>query len=91
MLGRVGDAFHLELTTCRAHKVKPSPTPDDLIVLYLPDENDWQNACERMLTAGFLAVRSLNPYWDARGRTFEDPDGYRFVLQNTGWTNSLIR
>ncbi len=26
-----------------------------------------------------------NPYWDKLGRTFEDPDGYRVVLQNADW------
>jgi len=25
------------------------------------------------------------PYWDAHGRTFEDLDGYRVVLQNAAW------
>jgi hypothetical protein len=25
---------------------------------------------------------AFNPYWDRSGRTFEDPDGYRVVLQN---------
>jgi hypothetical protein len=27
----------------------------------------------------------FNPYWDRRGRTFADPDGYRVVLQNSPW------
>ncbi len=25
-------------------------------------------------------------YWDRQGITFEDPDGYRVVLQRTDWT-----
>jgi len=28
---------------------------------------------------------SENPYWDVNGVTFEDPDGWRIVLQNAGW------
>jgi hypothetical protein len=32
-------------------------------------------------------VRSFNPYWDARGRTYADHDGYRIVLQNAEWAN----
>jgi hypothetical protein len=43
-----------------------------------------------MLAAGFREVASFNPYWDARGRTFEDPDGYRTVLQNAAWTPASI-
>ena len=39
----------------------------------------------RMLAAGFRSVSSANPYWDVRGRTFEDLDGYRVVLQNSAW------
>jgi hypothetical protein len=30
-------------------------------------------------------VRSYNPYWEEAGVTFEDPDGYRVVLQNAEW------
>jgi hypothetical protein len=40
-----------------------------------------------MLAAGFRQVTSFNPYWDVRGRTYEDEDGYRIVLQNAEWTN----
>jgi len=36
----------------------------------------------RMTDAGFRMVASWNPYWNARSRTFEDPDGYRVVIQN---------
>ncbi|MGB5102475.1 MAG: hypothetical protein WBO04_04040 [Steroidobacteraceae bacterium] len=38
-----------------------------------------------MYAAGFVAVQPYNPYWSRLGRTFEDPDGYRVVLQNAGW------
>jgi hypothetical protein len=30
-------------------------------------------------------VKAFNPYWDRKGRTFADPDGYRVVLQNAAW------
>ena len=39
----------------------------------------------RMYSAGYQAEKSHNPYWDKLGMTFEDPDGYRVVLQNTSW------
>ncbi len=32
-----------------------------------------------------LILPSYNPYWDPQGRTFEDIDGYRVVLQNAAW------
>jgi catechol 2,3-dioxygenase-like lactoylglutathione lyase family enzyme len=87
MLGRADAGYHFEFTHCRGHAVRPTPTAEDLVVLYLPDAAQWSRTCADMLAAGFRAVRSFNPYWDARGRTFEDPDGYRIVLQNDAWTN----
>jgi len=87
MLGRAGVSWHIEFTFCHAHPVRPSPTQEDLIVLYFPDEICWREGCDRMLKADFRLVAALNPYWDVRGRTFADPDGYRIVLQNAVWTN----
>jgi hypothetical protein len=85
MLGRAGAPYHFELTRCREHPIEPAPTAEDLVVLYIPDEGEWRAACEAMLAAGFLRVASFNPYWDVRGRTFVDPDGYRTVLERAAW------
>ncbi|HZR38146.1 MAG TPA: VOC family protein [Nevskia sp.] len=85
MLGWPGAAYHLELTVCRAHPVPPSPGPEDLLVFYFPDQAAWSAACERLSRAGFTRVPSLNPYWDQRGRTYQDADGYRTVLENAAW------
>ncbi|WP_425536797.1 hypothetical protein [Ensifer adhaerens] len=41
-----------------------------------------------MRDAGFLPVPSFNPFGDRNGKTFEDPDGYRTVLQNAAWRQS---
>jgi catechol 2,3-dioxygenase-like lactoylglutathione lyase family enzyme len=81
MLGDPKSRYHFEFTHCHAHPVAPTPTAEDLVVLYIPEESEWQASCSNMLAAGFKQVRSFNPYWDARGHTFEDPDGYRTVLQ----------
>jgi uncharacterized damage-inducible protein DinB len=37
---------------------------------------------DRLLGLGHRPVQSFNQYWDRNGATFEDPDGYRVVLQN---------
>jgi len=87
MLGLAGAGYHFEFTYCRTHPVAPAPTAEDLAVFYLPSQTDWQDACARMLAAGFKQVTSFNPYWESRGRTFEDHDGYRIVLQNAEWSN----
>ncbi|WP_423223025.1 hypothetical protein [Candidatus Amarolinea aalborgensis] len=33
-------------------------------------------------------VQPANPYWERSGRTFEDPDGYRVVLQHARWSSN---
>jgi hypothetical protein len=78
--------YHFEFTVERASREPiPPPPHDDLIVLYIPDEAEWHAAVARMERAGFAARPSNNPYWDVRGRTFEDPEGRRVVLQNAAW------
>lgn len=85
MLGQPAGTWHLEFTRCRNHEVAPSPTAEDLLVLYEPDTSRWRAACERLRAAGFAAVTPHNPYWERRGCTFADADGYRLVLQNDAW------
>lgn len=55
------------------------------LVFYLPDPVEWEAAVAQMLAHGYGPVTSANPYWDVHGKTFEDPDGYRVVLQNGAW------
>ena len=85
ILGTLGAAYHLEFTRKRGHFVGRAPTADHLLVFYLPDE-PWREAVDRMIGACYEPVPSFNPYWDRAGRTFEDPDGYRVVLQNASWS-----
>jgi catechol 2,3-dioxygenase-like lactoylglutathione lyase family enzyme len=85
MLGRRGAAYHLEFTRKAGHAAGRAPTEDNLLVFYLPDADEWAAAVARMEAAGHRPVRAFNPYWDRQGRTFEDPDGYRVVLQHAAW------
>lgn len=85
MLGIPGGPYHLEFTHQRGHEAGRAPSKDNVLVYYLPDEHEWQAAVDRMVAAGYPPVSSANPYWDRHGRTFEDPDGYRVVLQNAAW------
>lgn len=87
MLGTADMPYHFEFTACRSHPVAPHPTEEDLVVFYVPDQQEWERRCDSMRAAGFLQVSSFNPYWDLRGRTFQDPDGYRVVLQRASWAN----
>jgi hypothetical protein len=87
MLGLEGSSYHFEFTHCPTHPVAPAPTAEDLLVFYIPAPAEWEAACTSMLAAGFKQVSSFNPYWENRGHTYEDPDGYRVVLQQSSWSN----
>jgi hypothetical protein len=82
ILGLPNCAWHLEFTCQRGVTVGRAPTTEHLLVAYYPEKSEWEAAVQRMLDAGVESVRSENPYWDVSGKTFEDPDGYRVVLQN---------
>ncbi|MCP3165891.1 VOC family protein [Myxococcus sp. QH3KD-4-1] len=86
MLGQVGTPYHLEFTVERGHEAPRAPSPEHLLVFYVPRRAEWESRVKRMVQAGFQPVRSHNPYWDVHGKTFEDPDGYRVVLYQGEWT-----
>lgn len=85
MLGWPGSAWHLELVDDRT--LRPSPTDEDLLVLYMgqPISDDL---IRRMVRAGGQRVSARNPYWDEWGVTIQDPDGYRLVLSYRDWVNA---
>jgi catechol 2,3-dioxygenase-like lactoylglutathione lyase family enzyme len=85
MFGRVGGAYHLEFTHRHGHSAGRASTSDNLLVFYLPDRVEWEQAVQQMIDRGYSPTPSFNPYWDINGVTFEDPDGYRVVLQNAAW------
>jgi catechol 2,3-dioxygenase-like lactoylglutathione lyase family enzyme len=86
MLGREDAPYHFEFTHAHGLTAGRAPTEDNLLVFYLPDITDWEAAVRSMRDAGFDPIPAFNPYWDRDGLTFEDPDGYRIVLQHTAWT-----
>lgn len=85
MVGILGETYHFEFTQQQGHSVGRTPTQDNLIVFYLPDQKEWQRAVNQIKAVGYAPVKSYNPYWEKSGVTFEDPDGYRVVLQNAAW------
>ncbi|SRR5258706_8202299 len=85
VLGNKEMPYHFEFTHHHDHSVGRAPTQDNLLVFYISDKNKWNECCKQMLTAGFKQVNSYNPYWDKSGRTFEDVDGYRVVIENSAW------
>ncbi|MDF1781504.1 MAG: VOC family protein [Alcanivoracaceae bacterium] len=85
IIGHPNHAYHLEFTHHSGTVVGRAPTQDNLLVFYIADHSAWLESCKNMKAAGFIGVQSYNSYWDAAGKTFEDLDGYRVVLQNSEW------
>jgi len=86
IIGHKEHNYHFEFTHHRGTKVGKAPTQDNLLVFYFSDNSTWQECCVKMLSAGFKEVTAYNNYWDDVGKTFEDLDGYRVVLQNREWS-----
>ena len=85
MLGHPEAGWHLEFTHQLGTPPPKAPNEEHLLVFYLPDEDAFSAAVKRMKAADFVPVGPINPYWALNGRTFEDLDGYRVVLQNAAW------
>ncbi len=85
ILGNENAPYHLEFTHHHGTTVGKAPTEDNLIVFYISSSEEWEKQCSKMVKAGFKHVNSYNPYWDKNGKTFEDVDGYRVVLENSEW------
>ncbi|MFB9994963.1 VOC family protein [Deinococcus oregonensis] len=85
MLGLRGAAWHLELTHLATRSVLPTPTEDDLLVLYLGRPVE-PSVIQHFTECGGTHVPALNPYWDTYGVTIQDPDGYCLVLCRQEWT-----
>jgi catechol 2,3-dioxygenase-like lactoylglutathione lyase family enzyme len=86
MLGWAESNWHLELTRSVDEPIAPTPTVDDLLVIYL-DGTVPGVLVERLVSAGGIVVPAHNPYWDEWGVTIQDPDGYRLVLCTRSWSN----
>jgi len=86
IIGDRKQLYHLEFTHHKGARAMGAQNPDNLLVFYIPNKEIWQRTCTRMVASGFIELQSFNPYWDISGKTFEDLDGYRVVLQNQEWT-----
>ena len=79
VLGHAGQPYQLEFTCQPGKPAEGSASPEHLLVFYLAD-SEWLERCAAMTDAGFRAVPSANPFWEACGTTYEDLDSYRVVL-----------
>ncbi len=83
MVGLPNTDYHLEFTEHENGSPCPAPTKDNLLVLYIPDKETIEHMAVKLQEMGYPEVEPENPYWEEKGVTIEDPDGWRVVLMNT--------
>lgn len=83
MIGVPDASYHLEFTQHIDGSPCPAPTDDNLLVFYIPDKKQIDIIETRLAAMGYLAVPPENAYWQEKGATIADPDGWRIVLMNT--------
>ncbi len=79
-IGPPGGAWHLELTHHTSGEPVPTPTDDDLLVLYV-SADEAATVTARVSAAGHPSFVHPNPYWANVGAfCHRDPDGYVLVI-----------
>lgn len=79
VLGMPDGRYHLEFTHHMHGSPCPAPTRDNLLVFYL-EAADVERLAARMQAANIPEAEPENPWWNAGGHTYEDPDGWRIVF-----------
>lgn len=73
------DAWEVEFVVDHHAPAPRAPTAEHLLVLSLAPQ-EVEARATRLDALGFARVTPNNPWWSRHGVTFEDPDGYHFVL-----------
>jgi catechol 2,3-dioxygenase-like lactoylglutathione lyase family enzyme len=80
ILGHSQTPWELEITHHSSGLPLPSPTDEDIIVLYA-DRHSADEIINRLLQAGHLPIEHPNPYWRTMGASVHtDPDGYTLII-----------
>ena len=82
MFGLPGVTYHIESTEHESGTPLPAPSPDQLLVFYLPSWEERNRVVQRLLQMGYETVEPENPYWKTHGITVKDPDQYAVVLMD---------
>lgn len=83
LFGLPGKDYHLEFTSHESGSPCPAPTKDNLLVFYIPEKEIIERISSKLTSMGYKIVPPENSYWEEKGITIEDPDGWRIVLMNT--------
>ena len=75
--------YHLEFTERESGERYPPPSRDNLLVFYMPDRQAIERIVDWLSGRGYTSVAAENPYWQNKGVTIEDPDGWRRALMES--------
>lgn len=78
-LGKKGLDWHLEFT-CSPEPPKHHPDEDDLLVFYTANLTEFNRLKANFDLHQQTPILAKNPYWNAHGLTYLDPDGFRVVV-----------
>lgn len=84
MLGWPDAGWHLELVRAPGPR-RHAPDSEDALVVYEPAPDPWQVRVDALDRAGFMRVRSDNPYWQQHGASFDDAEGFRWIVARQAW------
>jgi len=83
-LGLEDHSWHLEFTKTE-EETKRVHDEDDLLVLYMQSEEEYNVLVDRLKSENAEFVETKNPYWRDEGVAVLDPDGNRIVVCNCKW------
>ena len=78
-LGPENADWHLEFTVSAEAPVHAADA-DDLLVFYLPSQEEYELSKAGFRRQGIAEVAAKNPYWQEFGTTYRDPDGFGVVI-----------
>lgn len=71
--------WHLEFTISPEQPVH-TPDDDDLLVFYVDTDEELNRLKKSFEDHGHAALTAKNPYWNLRGLTYSDPDGFKIMI-----------
>jgi len=78
-IGKPNSDWHLEFTVSD-EMPKHQADEDDLLVFYPENEDEFEEIIAKFKSNNIQSITSKNPYWNANGVTYNDPDGFRIVI-----------
>jgi catechol 2,3-dioxygenase-like lactoylglutathione lyase family enzyme len=81
-LGLKDMGWHLEFTRS-AEAPEHHPDEDDLLVFYLNSTEEVEHLKQKFSSKGIAPIPAKNPYWNANGTLYLDPDGFGIMITVT--------